>query len=172
LNLAIEMQLLVCVLTVALLIGLAWFDVAQRRLPNKLVGVVALSYFVMAASVEASPLSIASHVGMALIAFLIGTGLFAAGMMSGGDVKFATAVFLWAGAKFAMPAFMLISFAGLAVVFVTLAAGWLERRVPTGIVATIASQWSSARGVPYGAAIALGAIPVVIARTLVGNTVM
>ncbi|WP_028220276.1 A24 family peptidase [Paraburkholderia oxyphila] len=163
------MPLLACMLTVALLASLACFDVAQRRLPGKLVGAVALMYFIMAAFAKVSLLSIATHFGVALSAFLIGTLLFAAGMLGGGDVKFAAAVFLWAGVKFAMAAFILISLAGLIVALVALGAGWLARRAPAGALAGIASPWAAARGVPYGVAIAIGALPIVVARTLAGG---
>ncbi|WP_167760152.1 A24 family peptidase [Paraburkholderia pallida] len=163
------MQLPACVLTIALLASLACFDVAQRRLPGRLVGAVALMYFIAAAFAKVSLLSIATHIGVALSAFLIGTALFAAGMLGGGDVKFAAAVFLWAGAKFAMAAFILISLAGLMVALVALGAGWLVRRAPAGALSGIASPWAASRGVPYGVAIAIGALPIVVARTLAGG---
>ena len=163
------MQLVVCVLAIALLVSLAWFDVAQRRLPDKLVGVVVLFYFVMAAFAKVPLSSIAAHVGMALIAFSVGAGLFAAGLLGGGDVKFAAAVFLWAGAKFAMPAFVMISLAGLVVALIALAAGWLVRRAPSSLPAKIALPWIAARGVPYGVAIAVGALPIFVVRTLAGG---
>jgi prepilin peptidase CpaA len=163
------MQLLACALAIALLVSLAWFDVAQRRLPDKLVGIVVILYFVMAAFAHVPLISIAAHVGMALIAFSIGAGLFAAGLLGGGDVKFAAAVFLWSGAKFAMPVFVLISLAGLVVALMALAAGWLVRRAPSSLLAGIASPWVAARGVPYGVAIALGALPIFVVRTLSGG---
>ena len=166
------MHSLACIIVIALFARLAWFDVSQRRLPGKLVGAVALLYFATAVLARVSLISIAMHVGVALIAFWIGTGLFAAGMLGGGDVKFAAAVFLWAGAKFALPAFVLISFAGLAVALVAIAAGWLVRRSPSGVLARVASPWSQTRGVPYGVAIAFGALPIVAVSTLAGGMTM
>jgi prepilin peptidase CpaA len=166
------MQLPACVLAIALLVSLAWFDVAQRRLPNKLIGAVVLFYFFMAAFARVPMISIAVHIGVALIAVLVATGLFAARMLGGGDVKFAAAVFLWAGAKFAMLTFVLISLAGLVVAFVALAAGWIVRRMSSGVLASIASPWNGTRGVPYGVAIALGALPIFVARTLAGGMTM
>ncbi|HTH61595.1 MAG TPA: prepilin peptidase [Paraburkholderia sp.] len=163
------MHSLPCLITTALLLTLAWFDVAQRRLPGKLVGALVVLYFVMAASARVSPMSIATHIGVALIALAAGTALFAAGMLGGGDVKFAAAVFLWAGAKFALPAFVLISVAGLAVTLVAVTAGWLVRVAPSGAMARVASPWAATRGVPYGVAIALGALPVIVARLLSGG---
>lgn len=163
------MRLLACVIAIALLASLAWFDVVHRRLPGKLVGTVTVFYLVMATLAKAPLSSVAVHVGVALIAFSVGAALFAAGLLGGGDVKFAFAVFLWAGATLAIPAFVLISLAGLVVALVALAAGWLVRRSPSGMLARIASPWSAARGVPYGVAIALGALPIIVVRTLAGG---
>lgn len=163
------MQLLASLPTIALLVSLAWFDVVQRRLPGTLIGAVVLIYFVMAVFARVPLISMAVHVGVALTAFLAGAALFAAGLLGGGDVKFAAAVFLWAGARFALPAFELISFAGFAVALVAVAADWLVRRAPSGMLASVASPWTKARGVPYGVAIALGALPIVVVRTLSGG---
>lgn len=163
------MQWLVCAVVVALLVSLAWFDVAHRRLPNKLVGAVALLYFVIAALTRAPLGTIGAHIAMALLAFFVGALLFAARMLSGGDVKFAAAVFLWSGAGLAWPTFVMISLAGLVVACVALAAGWLVRRSPAGKLASFAKPWVAERGVPYGVAIALGALPMLALRTLEGG---
>lgn len=163
------MQLLACAISVALLGSLAWFDVTHRRLPGTLVGGVALLYFVAAALAKAPLTSIAAHVAVALIAFAVGALLFAARLLAGGDVKFAAAVFLWAGVNLALPTFELISLAGLLVAVVAIAAGWLVRRWPSGVLARIASPWMTARGVPYGVAIALGALPIIVVRALAGG---
>jgi prepilin peptidase CpaA len=163
------MQLFVCAIGIALLGVLAWFDVVHRRLPGGLVGAVAVLYFIVAA-LYTVPLSlVATHVAVALFALFVGALLFAAGLQGGGDVKFAAAVFLWAGAQFAMATFALISLSGLVVALVSLAAGRLMRRSPSGTLARIASPWIAARGVPYGVAISLGALPIVVVRTLAGG---
>lgn len=164
------MHLLVCAIGIALLGALAWFDVAHRRLPDRLVGAVAALYFVAAAFNKVPLTFVAAHVAVAIIAFTIGALLFAAGVMGGGDVKFAAAVFLWAGAKLAMPTFALISLTGLVVTLVALAAGWIVRRSPQGMLAHVASPWIAARGVPYGVAISFGALPIIAVCTLVGGT--
>lgn len=163
------MQLPVCVIAVALLCSLAWFDVTHRRLPSELVCAIALLYFVAAALAKAPLTSIAAHVGVALIAFAVGALLFAGRVMGGGDVKFAAAVFLWAGVHFALSAFELISLAGLVVALMAVAAGWLVHRSPSGVLSRVASPWMAARGVPYGVAIAVGALPIIVVRTLAGG---
>lgn len=160
------MQWLVCAIVVALLVSLAWFDVAHRRLPNLLVGMVALLYFVVAVFTKVPLTAIGVHLAVALLAFLIGALLFAARLLGGGDVKFAAAVFLWAGASLAWPTFVLISLAGLVVALMALASDWLVRRSPAGKLASLAKPWVAARGVPYGVAIALGALPVLASRAL------
>jgi prepilin peptidase CpaA len=166
------MPFLVCLIAIALLVGLAGFDVARRRLPGTLVGALALLYLVTAVLDHASLTSIAAHVGVALIAFAIGTALFAAGVLGGGDVKFAAAVFLWAGTAFALPAFELISVAGLVVTLVAVGAGRLVRRLPSGGIAAVASPWAATRGIPYGVAIASGALPIIAARVLAGGVAL
>lgn len=162
------MHLLTCAFAVALLVSLAGFDLAKRRLPDRLVGAVALFYFFMAVSARVPPMSIAIHVAVALAVFCVATGLFAAGLLGGGDVKFAAAVFLWAGAKLAVPAFVLISLAGLVVALAALSARWLVSQLRPGAVVSVAMFLSAARGVPYGVAIAFGGLPIVV-RTLAGG---
>jgi len=163
------MHLLVCAIGIALLGALAWFDIVHRRLPDRLVGAVAVLYFVGAAVDKAPPVFVAMHVGVAAAAFLVGALLFAAGVLAGGDVKFAAAVFLWAGTEFAVPTLVLISLAGLVVTLVALAAGWLARRSPQGGLTRVVAPWTASRGIPYGVAISLGALPIIAIRTLAGG---
>lgn len=163
------MQQIACAVTIALLVSLAWFDVVHRRLPNTLIGVVALLYFLVAVFAKVPLSTIAAHVAVALLAFLVGALLFAVRMLGGGDVKFAAAVFLWSGASLAWPTFVLISLAGLVVALVALTAGWLVRRSPQAWLADLARPWAATRGVPYGVAIALGALPILALRMLAGG---
>jgi prepilin peptidase CpaA len=83
------------------------------------------------------------------------------GVMAGGDVKFGTAVLLWAGPALALPVVVIIAWTGGAVGVL----GWLvDRRAARRWAAAsrplhrIFHALSARRGVPYGVALAAGGL--------------
>jgi prepilin peptidase CpaA len=80
-----------------IMLGLAAFtDVCERRIPNRLTGGLAALYPVY---VLVSPIPVAwpAALGLAVVVFVIGLGLFARELIGGGDVKLIAALSLWAG---------------------------------------------------------------------------
>ncbi len=145
------MALALSITTIGLLLWAAAFDVATRRIPNWLVGLVAL------AGLARLGLDVASGGGLAASAadlaltlgvFGLGAFLFQRGLFGGGDVKLMAAATLWLGAG---------GF-GAFVAATALAGGALA----VGFVAWLTLPRAAARtarpSLPYGVAIAAGGI--------------
>ena len=153
-NLAAEAPLWLALLFAALLLVAAAQDAMRLRISNVTVLLV-----IFAASVAAVIAGVQLALWQNLVVFFVllvaGTPLFAAGKLGGGDVKLLAAVGLWFSIKSA--AWMLIA--------VLLAGGVLALVV----LALRAFSWSEAArdravilrpkgGIPYGVAIAAGAL--------------
>src|SRR5918994_1398554 len=79
------------------LLGLAAFkDIRERRIPNRLTGALAALYPVYVL-VSSTPVAWPAALGLAAVVFMIGLGLFARGLIGGGDVKLLAVLSLWAG---------------------------------------------------------------------------
>lgn len=144
----------------ALLLAAGASDIAAMRIPNLLTGVIALAFPVAAAGTAMPYEALLWHMGAGLAALVIGMGIFALGWAGGGDAKLFAASVLWLGPE-AAPAYALMAalFGG------GLTLGLLAfRRLP--LPAPLAGQgWlmrlhDPQEGVPYGVALALGALAV------------
>ncbi|MGC1270094.1 MAG: prepilin peptidase [Croceibacterium sp.] len=126
-----------------------WLDVAQRRLPNWLCLATWISGVAVLALTSGFPV-VWWGLAHSVVALVVGMVLFRFGWIGGGDAKFYAACAAWFPLQQGFTLLMLVSAAGLALV-----AGWIvTRRARSG--------QKAARGdfakVPYGLAIALGAI--------------
>ena len=137
-----------------LLIAAAAEDAARLRISNVTVGLVILAAIV-AAVIAGFQFSLWQNFAVFAVLLVVGTPLFAAGKLGGGDVKLLAAVGLWFSIKSA--AWMLVA--------VMLAGGLLALLV----LALRMFSWSEAArqrivvlrpkgGIPYGVAIAAGAL--------------
>lgn len=142
---------------VVLLSTAAASDACRFVIPNGVsLGLVGL--FAGAALVQPDAPCWSCHLGVAAAVFLGGAGLSRLGTFGGGDVKLLSAVALWAGPDHLVPLLGSVALAGgvLALVLVALRrlvavrAGRTAAAVPRVLVV--------GEGVPYGVAIALGAI--------------
>ena len=142
----------------ALLIVAAISDLTTMTIPNWISGLLILAFF-PAALVAGLPLSsVAVHLGVGLAVLIVGMGLFALRVMGGGDVKLMAATCLWLG----------LSSLGDFVVGTAIAGGLLSlalmaARTNLAAVAANAPGWVSQLlqpkgGIPYGVAIAAGAL--------------
>jgi prepilin peptidase CpaA len=130
---------------VAVLVSAA-LDIRARRLPNLLNAAVALGFlpWAWASGLEWSAVAIHLAVGAAVLG--VGFGLFAAGVIGGGDAKLGAAVALWIGLSFDLLRFFLIM------------------SIMGGVLAVIALIWQASTGrrvsraLPYGVAIAAGGL--------------
>lgn len=145
------------VLALVLLAAVMVWDLRWRLIPDWTGGGLALLYLAPALWSGQWPL-LAGHVAVAVAAFLTAAVLFRLGWMGGGDVKLIGALALWAGPAGIVEFMVLTSLAGGVVSLACLAwAGWarLRHRAPAGPVQ-----------VPYGVAIALGAVPALVAASV------
>jgi prepilin peptidase CpaA len=152
------MHVLSTVINASALGLLAWLavtDVRYRRLPNRAVFLVGALYFLDAGISGQTSHQIVDHCTAGLIAFAAGVLLYAVRAFAAGDAKLAAIVFLWCGLDLSVPTLMLISISGMAVGLLSYATRRIESADATGWKKVLAN-FSDARGVPYGVALAIG----------------
>lgn len=135
-------------LCTALIAGGAVSDIRTRRIPNLLV--VALAICAIAYTLAANGAEALGSAGIhAAIALVIGMGLFALRWIGGGDAKFYAACALAVPLADAVTMLFWTSVAGLSLVIAMIVVGVIRRQ-----------SLSAARSmkVPYGVAIAIGAL--------------
>jgi prepilin peptidase CpaA len=103
-------------------------------------------------------LATGAHVAAGLVALVVAVGLFALGLVGGGDAKLLAAAGLWLGPQAATPFLFWTAVAGGLLALALLA----SRRAPATAVAR-APAWARRlltprEGIPYGVAIAAGAM--------------
>lgn len=153
-NLAVEAPQWLALIVAVLLLAAAAEDAVRLRISNLIVLLVLVGAIV-AAAVTGPELSLWQNLLVFLGLLGIGTPMFAAGKLGGGDVKLLAVVGLWFDFAGALGMILAVALAGglLALVVLILRSfGWSEeirRRVvllrPGG-------------GIPYGVAIAAGAL--------------
>ncbi|MEM8799613.1 MAG: prepilin peptidase [Pseudomonadota bacterium] len=150
-------------LTLAAFLTLAaWGDIQRFEIPNSLTGSVAL--LGLAFVVEQSLLGplpvlplIMSHLGAAIGVFIIGAGLFAAGIMGGGDVKLMAALALFTGLHNLTPVLFITSLAGGVVALTVFLIAKNQQKSLAEDDKTNARAIAK-MDVPYGVAIAAGGL--------------
>lgn len=139
----------ICYIAGVLLLALSWTDLRDRRLPDPLVAAFGALFLLHAWLVDMPRGVVAQHVLTACVCFAIGACLYVAGQLGGGDVKLASMLLLWVGARAACPTLALVSLSGLSLVLVGVAA---DRLAPAS---RFGHWWSAKRGLPYGVALAI-----------------
>lgn len=133
-------------------------DITRYTIPNWLTGAIALAFPLVALLAGLPPLVILLHVGVGIFALGMGMVFFALGWLGGGDAKLVAAAALWAGPGAVWVFVLAAALAGGAVTLALL----FFRKLP--LPESLASQKWIARlhdheaGVPYGAALAAGAL--------------
>jgi prepilin peptidase CpaA len=144
-------------LTIGLLAGIAgvgaWLDWHYRLLPNRLCAVALIAGLVVTGLGQGLA-ALLPHLGHAVLALLVGMALFAGGVIGGGDAKFYAALAAWFPLAEGFRLLLLVALAGL----VLTVALWLFvwRTAPAGRSSPAAG--GQPRTVPYGVAIAAGAV--------------
>lgn len=141
-----------------LLIVIGAGDVMSRRIPNRLVLLLALS-FLPAANIADMPMAmVAQHVGVGVILLTAGYFLFSLGYLGGGDAKLIAAAGLWFGFPSMIVFLLYAALAGGVVAAATWA--WLTTSLEAGLFSSRLRRLLPpfAPVVPYGAGIAAGAI--------------
>jgi len=165
-----------------LLVLAALTDLRERRIPNWMTGGTAALYPIYVA-LSPTPVAWIGALGLAVLVFLVGLGLFAREIVGGGDVKLIAVMSLWAGLEQFVPFALVTALTGGALGMACL---WCQRwngllqahltglglLAPAGRPNAEASAPSSeppaaesATGpitLPYGIAIAAGGVAVVV----------
>ena len=151
-NLLLDAPLWAQLLLVAILLGAAAQDIVQRKISNWLCLAVILA--AVAAAIAIGPTFALWQNALCFVLLLaLGTPLFAAGWLGGGDVKLLAALGLWANFAVILPLIACILIGGgvLAALSLAVRGARAARR---------------AKGVPYGVAIAVGAAIVLLQPAL------
>lgn len=143
----------------ALVLIAALKDVVSYTIPNW-ISLALIGVFAVAAPVCGLALgAIGLHVAVGVAALLAGMGMFALGWIGGGDAKLFAAAGLWLGWPAVLPYLAVTAVAGgaLAVLLLSL------RAPPLRPLVALAPAWlgrlaSPGENVPYGVAIAVGAL--------------
>ncbi len=80
----------------------AFMDMFSMTISNKISLVLIVTFFSLAGAIGMDLQTIGWHVALALMVLVVGFGLFAAGWVGGGDVKFASSIVLWLGWEYSM----------------------------------------------------------------------
>lgn len=140
----------------ALCIFAALHDVATLKIPNWVNASIA-GLGLSALAVSGLPLGdMGWHLLVALIAFIVSFALFSFGVFGGGDAKMIPAVALWTGPVAIVPFLVWTAFIGGGIALVGLAARYAP--LPEATPSWVTNTLSRGEGVPYGVAIAGGAL--------------
>jgi prepilin peptidase CpaA len=139
----------------ALLVWAAVSDMQRYVIPNRIC--LALLFLYPAYALSLSPTEIGIAAAIAAAVFAIGAGLFAYGIMGGGDVKLLAAVSLWAGGSY-FPSFLVLT-----TVVGSLLALWWSPLLRYFFPSIALGKSANGRpAVPYGVAIAAGGLFVAV----------
>jgi len=136
----------------------AFSDITRYTIPNWLTGAIALLFPLVALWASLAPLAILVHIGVGIFALGLGMMFFALGWLGGGDAKLIAAAALWAGPTGVWVFLLAAALAGGAL---TLALLFFRKLpLPEKLIAQpwIARLHDHEAGIPYGAALAAGAL--------------
>lgn len=159
---------LIFVFFAALMLYAAVSDLGSYTLPNH-ISVILVAVFLCVMAIVQPPLSVFGwHIGVGLIVFAVGFGLFAVGILGGGDVKVIAALALWLGPNDFLNFFTLMAMFGGVLAFLLL----VFRRLPVSErwleYSAIKGLHDKNEGIPYGVAIAVAMLIVLPQTDLYG----
>jgi prepilin peptidase CpaA len=142
-------------------------DVSRYIIPNSLNAAILVLY-VFAAFLLHLPW--ATALLAALLMLVVGLGLFALGLMGGGDIKLLVVLTLWTGWSMATADFLMLTAmaGGLLVIAVLILRAFAGRLFPAGKGKTLPRILMRKQPVPYGVAIALAFLAMLALGTVPG----
>lgn len=143
------------------LISLIFHDVFYRRLPNKLVGVFFILFFLYAFLCEFSFDRFLENVAIFFVTFFVILIFYLLRFVGGGDVKLWSVVMLWGGIDYAWSVIFIVTFVGGVMAVVGLIAWYLLRIMPSSFLRPVWCVLTVDRGVPYGVGLSLAGMFVV-----------
>ena len=151
--------LVMMVLPLLLALAAGW-DLASYTIPNTLSAAIIFVFLAFALIAGLPGSQFGAHLAAGLVALAAGFALFASGFIGGGDAKLFAATALWFGFGDLLSYALVAALLG-GLLTVTLL---VVRRIPLPAVLTrrgwIARLHDSRHGIPYGAALAAGALVV------------
>lgn len=135
-----------------LLVWAAAGDIVTRAIPNTVVLLLAVCFGVFALAAGIPAVQVVAHLACAGMVLACGFFLFTRGLIGGGDAKLLAAAALWFGFDSLLPFFAATALAGgvLSLAWLAMSAASMQMGRTTAL----------ARDIPYGAAIAAGALAV------------
>lgn len=142
----------------ALVIAAALSDLTTMRIPNWLSGSLILAFFPAALGVGLPLELVGLHGAVALVALLVGMGLFAFRIIGGGDAKLISAACLWLGPSASFEFILWTAvFGGLLSIGLIVARRDLASHLVGG-PPWVHTLLEAKGDIPYGIAIAMGAL--------------
>ncbi len=133
-------------------------DLFTMKIPNRISIALVLSFLVVAPLAGLGLWDIALHFGAALVVLTITFGMFLAGWFGGGDAKLLAAIALWLGVDLLPEYLIAVALVGgaLTIIFTTFRSAPLPLSV-------VSEGWAlrlhdKKTGIPYGVALAAGAL--------------
>jgi prepilin peptidase CpaA len=164
------MQVIILALGMAILMASAYCDVRMRRIPNTLtysLAVLGVAQLILIGDPSATGWTIASGAGVLVVGFL----LFWGGFFGGGDAKLLTGAALLIGSRDLLGFLWLVSLCAmialLAIMIEYDLGRWLRRVMRPAAVRRVADEGPAAEPrptAPYGIAIAMGAVMILLFR--------
>lgn len=149
---------IVMALYIALVLYGAWSDARALRIPNWVSLFLVPAFLVGAVSASLPLETIAYHLGAGLLTLVIGFALFAFGYFGGGDAKLMAVCALWIGwGELVAFIFAVLLVGGVLSLFVVLLRKGLGLW-PDWLVKSAEGLFTPDKAVPYGIAIAAGAM--------------
>jgi len=150
----------------ALVIVAGLKDLTTMRIPNW-ISLLLIVFFFPAALVVGLPLTtLAIHIGVAFAALLVGAGMFALRWIGGGDAKLMAAACLWLGLEGSGMFLLWTGVMGGLFCLALLFARFHSRPYLAGAPGWVVSLMEPKGDIPYGVAIAAGALLAYPASTL------
>lgn len=147
------LSLLPCLVIMA---GLS--DLTTMTIPNWISGLLILGFFPAAFMVGLPATTVAAHVGVAFFALLAGMGMFAVRWIGGGDAKLMAAACLWMGTSGSLMFLLWTGVAGGAFCLLLVSARANGQMLPAGAPGWVERLLQPKGDIPYGVAIAAGAL--------------
>ena len=163
-------QTLLLLIFPLLVIAGALKDLTSFTIPNAISLALAAAFPVAALALGLPLSAIAVSVGVGVVALVLGMGMFAAGWIGGGDAKLFAAAALWLGLPAALSYVLFTCMAGgaLAIGLLGLRSQKVRAVMPAG-PAWFTRLAEPGENVPYGVAIAVGALAAFPVSLLAGR---
>jgi len=133
-------------------------DLISMKIPNWISGVLVLGFFPAALVVGLSPMVVAAHVGIAVLALVLGAGMFALRWIGGGDAKLMAASCLWLGLTGSGMFMLYTGLTGGLFCLALMLARSHARPFLSGAPGWVVQLMEPRGDIPYGVAIAAGVL--------------